>query len=342
MKKISFRSLLILLCFQLFTLVSPAQESYEIVTFTIPKDWQREIHPNSLSLLKTDETGGNGGVITIFKPVAIDPGSKTNFAIRWNSVVRKVVNTTETPQMQPVSNLNGWKVECGIAQFTSQNRELNLGKGMAVLCSFSGKDRGVNVMALSSSKAINDEIFEFVDSIKLPEVDLPELVAPLKDVHGIWERLRSDCPAYADPAKWGKFLNTTSRYDFTYGEYTFTEKLSSNAFPQIIVVNETGTYDLDGDEVTLRPQKSTIQHYQKGSVKDEPGKLLKTEDRALEIVKYRFTFHYFEDVKSTKLVLQTDSPTRRDGEFSNDKTYKNAWYFDDKYLDDTSPKPKAQ
>lgn len=342
MKKNCSKSFLILLCFQLFTLVSLAQESYEIITFTIPKDWQREIHPNSLSLIKADETGGNGGIITIFKPDANELGSKTNFAIWWNSVVRKVVNTTETPQMQPVSNLNGWKVECGIAQFTSENKELNLGKGMAVLCSFSGTGKVVNVMALSNSKAINDEIFEFVDSVNLPEADLPELVAPLKDVHGIWERSRSDRPSYADAIKWGKLMTTTSRYNFTYGEYTFTEKLSSNVFPQIIVVNETGTYDLDGDEVTLRPQKSTVQHYQKGSVKDEPGKLLKTENRALEIVKYRFTFHYFEDVKSTKLVLQTDLPTKRDGEFSHDKTYKNAWYFDDKYLDDTSSKPKAQ
>ena len=108
------------------------------------------------------------------------------------------------------------------------------------------------------------------------------------------------------------------------------------------MIKETGIYDLDGDQVTLRPQKSMIQRYSKRNGKNELGKLLKTEDRDLEVVKYRFTFHYFSDAKEPKLVLQVDSPTRRDGEFSDDKTYRNAWCFEDMYLDNNQIKPKTQ
>jgi hypothetical protein len=61
--------------------------------------------------------------------------------------------------------------------------------------------------------------------------------------------------------------------------------------------------------------------------------LKKSENRELEIVTYGFTFHYFEGIKEWNLVLQSDRPTKRDGSFSSNNTFPNAWYFDRRYTD---------
>jgi hypothetical protein len=44
-------------------------------------------------------------------------------------------------------------------------------------------------------------------------------------------------------------------------------------------------------------------------------------------VTYRFTKHYFSGIQLWNLVLKADSATDRDGPFSNNKLFENAWYY---------------
>jgi starvation-inducible outer membrane lipoprotein len=66
---------------------------------------------------------------------------------------------------------------------------------------------------------------------------------------------------------------------------------------------------------------------------DALGAVASSQNRKLETVAYRLTFHYFSGIQEWNLVLQADSPTQRDGQFSNNKLFENAWYFDQKYTD---------
>lgn len=360
MKKTPFKILLFLFVFQLFSSISAAQEKFDIVTFTIGKEWEKETKTNSLGMLKTDGTGGNA-LITIFKPVPVDAiGRAINFTLFWNDVVRTVVNTGDDPQMQPPFDVGGWKMNCGMAQYTSENKPFNWGKGMALLCSLSGNGQVVNVFTISNTKPLNNEVFDFIDSLKLPpsdkSVDKPSdksaPTAPVGSLIGSWERTSSARPAYADPVRWGKSGHTKITYQFrpgptpppadSDGEYRYYEE--SYGESQIILVEEWGLYKLGESEITLIPQVSSAAHHAK---KNEytPGKLLKKEKRALETVKYRFKTFYRSESKRFNLILQTDAPTKRDGAFSENETYKNAWLFENLYQEgdydspDDSPPP---
>ena len=57
------------------------------------------------------------------------------------------------------------------------------------------------------------------------------------------------------------------------------------------------------------------------------GKLLSSQNRPLEKVTYTFTKHYFVGIQQWKFVLQADNATERDGPFSTNITFNNAWYY---------------
>lgn len=160
---------------------------------------------------------------------------------------------------------------------------------------------------------------------------------------GKWNRSGASHPHYADPASWGTAGYTTSRYEFKKdGSYQFTERSFRMTYQNIIIVKESGKYSVNGNQLTISPASSVIQSYTKKNNVDELGSLVKSQNRTLEKVTYNYQFHYFAGIQVWNLVLQASQPTQRDGNFSSNNTFSNAWYFDQKYTDTdlTSPKGK--
>jgi hypothetical protein len=102
----------------------------------------------------------------------------------------------------------------------------------------------------------------------------------------------------------------------------------STASPQI-----GGRSPKSGDKLMVTPVKSTIASYKKAGGVDAIGALVRSQNRDLETAMYKFTFHFFEGIQEWNLVLLADAPTQRDGPFSNNTTFQNAWYFDQKFTD---------
>ena len=151
---------------------------------------------------------------------------------------------------------------------------------------------------------------------------------------GRWNRSGSASPSYADPASWGTAGYTKNRYQFNAdGTYLYTERTFRYGYQNIIVVKENGKYSVSNDTITVIPAKSTITAYAKAGGTDALGNVVKTQNRPLEKVTYKFVFHYFSGIQEWNLVLMADGPTQRDGAFSNNKSYENAWYFDQKFTD---------
>jgi hypothetical protein len=160
---------------------------------------------------------------------------------------------------------------------------------------------------------------------------------------GRWSRRGSTMPRYANPASWGTAGYTASRYEFRAdGTYVYTERSWRAAHPTILIVKERGTYAADDRSIAVRPTESVIEAYAKKNGADELGALVESMKRPLEQVTYRYVFHYFQGIQLWNLVLQADRPTMRDGAFSANTTYANAWYFDARFAetDLTSPRGK--
>jgi hypothetical protein len=92
-------------------------------------------------------------------------------------------------------------------------------------------------------------------------------------------------------------------------------------------VKENGIYIINGTTLTINPQNSITQSWSKSGGVDKWGSLLSSQSRTLEKASYTFTKYYFSGIDIWNLVLQSNKPTVREGAFSNNTTFNNAWYF---------------
>ena len=90
---------------------------------------------------------------------------------------------------------------------------------------------------------------------------------------------------------------------------------------------ESGSYQINGNKITIAPQKSVIEAWSKKDGTDKWGERLSSQNRTLEKVTYTFTKHYFSGIQEWNLVLQADKVTDRDGPYANNSTFSNAWYY---------------
>ncbi|MCX6220602.1 MAG: hypothetical protein NTZ69_06405 [Bacteroidia bacterium] len=124
-------------------------------------------------------------------------------------------------------------------------------------------------------------------------------------------------------------MNYISRqYTFNAnGTYRFISKAYDPLMDKILLGKEEGTYQVSGNNVSVSPGLSVLEAWSKKDGRDEWGKILSSQNVMLESVTYQFTKYYFSGVKVTSLVLQASKATQRDGPFSSNSTFANAWYY---------------
>jgi hypothetical protein len=86
-------------------------------------------------------------------------------------------------------------------------------------------------------------------------------------------------------------------------------------------IEESGTYSVSGDSLTVEPRKSTA------TLRDRAGVVKKSQDNRLEKATYKWKFHYFEGIGETNLVLQPQQPTLRDGSFASNSAFQNSYLY---------------
>ncbi len=308
---------------------------FYIVTYSAPAGWAVEKDAGSIRFTK--EAGTNYCVLSLTKAVDSVGDSGKNFEILWKAMAVDGLNATATPERGKQGDKDGWQAEAAIAPFAKDGL-----KGAVILTTFTGNDKVLAVLAISNSVSFQKDIETFVDNVKLPPIASQKTpAAPVaansadaEKLIGRWQRSGSSHPTYANAASWGTAGYTTSRYEFKAdGTYVYTERTFRMLHPEIFVVRENGRYSRAGNALTVTPVKSTITAYKKAGGTDALGAVVTTQNRSLASVTYKFTFHYFEGIKEWNLVLQADAPTERDGKFSGNTTFQNAWYFDQKYTD---------
>ena len=307
---------------------------FDIVSFKPPVGWEEKRTDLARSFSTANDKAGTFCMIMLMKSIPSQGNSREDFDLVWTTVVAEQFKASSKPQMGEGGPKQGWTGEAGVAPFEVQGL-----KGAAMLTTLTGNGKVVGVLALTNSETHTKDIESFVDGITLPQIanEVAKPVVAAADnsrLIGKWNRSSAAFPAYADPVAWGTAGYTKSRYEFrTDGTYLYTERSFRSMYQNIIIVKETGRYSISGDTLTVHPAKSSISAYKKAGGVDALGALVKTQNRELETVTYRFTFHFFEGIKEWDLVLQADSPTQRDGQFSNNTTFQKAWYFDQKYTD---------
>ena len=319
------RSFRILIFVLILTVGNFAQstESFDLATFTPPNGWAKQAGADSVRFSIEDKTGGAFCLITLFKSVPGSTSAKENFDAAWATIIKEAVPVL-APEMIPADNKGEWSVVGGFASFEKDGV-----KGVAILYTATGHGRMINALVLTNTRAYEAQATAFLESISFRKPVESAIVKPTENaIVGTWGQNLGAHMSYGDPVAAGTAGYSKDRYTFKAdGTYSFVSKTFRMAYDQIILVIENGTYQISGDTLSIKPQKSVIQGWSKLNGGDKWGRLLSTQPRKLEPVTYKFTRHYFSGIDEWNLVLQADQPTERDGPFSTFKLFPNAWYY---------------
>jgi hypothetical protein len=145
-----------------------------------------------------------------------------------------------------------------------------------------------------------------------------------KRIVGVWSKSASS-PWGLSP---GAVMTNAGYYKGQYqfkpdGAYSFKGESwgGYSRSEEFWTIEESGSYSVDGDSLTILPGKSTA------TLRTRAGVIKKSQNNQLEKVTYKWKLHYFEGIGETNLVLLPARPTMRDGGFSGNSDFPNSYLY---------------
>ena len=238
---------------------------------------------------------------------------------------------------QPGSE-NGWTVESGSEQYESDGK-----KGIVMLLTATGNGKMVNVLALTNTDAYQKDITDFLESISLPKITPATKTTttnPSKPTQQIQTPVAND-DKNSIIGTWGISVVVPYRRDqegtagsnvrqYTFnadGTYNFYIKTFRYSVVELSLTRETGTYRINGNNLTINPQKSVIEAWSKKDGTDKWGQLISSQNKTSEKTTYQFTKHYSVGMQHWAVVLQANKETKRDGYYNGDTLFSNSWIY---------------
>ncbi len=307
-------------------LSAQTKKSFDIVTYAAPKGWTEETKENMVSYSIIDKKNNRWCQVGIIKSTVSKGSIDADFTNEWQELVVKSYQPSTAPQVNEVQEADGWKIKAGGAKFNFNNAD-----ALAMLTTMSGYGRCASIVASTNSQDYIKDIEALLASIDLakPSTNTTSQsgVSDTKSVIGTWGANASDQSSYR--VKNGVMNYISRQYKFSAdGTYSFTSKAFDPLMDKILLGKESGVYQVSGNSLSITPKKSVLEAWGKKDGADKWGKFISTQNIALEKVNYQFTMHYFSGTQRWSLVLQTGAATKRDGPFSGNTSFSNAWYYD--------------
>jgi hypothetical protein len=302
------------------------EETFDLATYTVPVGWKKTSNTNNvIGYTITNNQKGTYCQIGIYSS-AISKGSlEADFESEWQELIVKTYKPTTKPELVPKTSENGWDVQVGAAPF-----EYSGAQAIAMLVTASNKDRCVSIVILTNTEDYQPVIEKFLASVDLKKTEAGSQPVngnnDIASILGTWTMSASDQSSY-------RMNNGVMNYivrQYTLNEngtYTFITKTFDPLMDKILLGKENGTYQISGSKLTISPQKSVLEGWSKKDNTDKWGSVLSSQNIALEKVTYQFTKHYFSGIQEWSLVLQAGAPTKREGPFSSNTLFSNAYYY---------------
>jgi hypothetical protein len=150
------------------------------------------------------------------------------------------------------------------------------------------------------------------------------LAADASKVVGVWSK-SANSPWGLSP---GAVVTNAGYYKGQYqfkpdGSYSFKGESwgGYSRSDEFWTVEESGTYSVDGDSLTVSPSKSTA------TLRNRAGVVKQSKNNQLETMAYGWSLHFFEGINETNLVLRPARQTTRDGGFSANSDFPNSYLY---------------
>jgi hypothetical protein len=299
-------------------LVAQKTETFDIATYTVPAGWTQTNNTNSVvGYTITDNQKGTYCQIGVYASTTSKGNLQADFESEWQELIVKIYKPSTKPELIPMASENGWDAQAGVAPF-----EFNGARSAAMLVTMSGNGRCMSIVIVTNTEDYKAEIEKFVDAVNLKPI------VPASQTNsdggaailGTWSMTSSSQSSY-------RINNGVMNYikrQYTLnndGTYTFISKTFDPFMTQLLLGKESGTFQINGNSVTMSPQKSVLEAWSKKDNTDKWGNFLNTQNIPLEKATYQFKKEYMSGIQEWNLLFQTASPTKRDGPFSSGNSY---------------------
>lgn len=301
------------------------KQSFDVLNYTAPKGWQQQQQESSVQLSVLDSKTGAYALALITKATASDAGAADNFKTDWDRLVKSSVQVKDAPAMQEPATENGWNIISGTAGYTDDTQ-----KGVATLLTATGGGQMVSVVLMTNTQQYENDLLAFIHSLQLKKAVQGEAVNPATStpgsnnssgITGMWVFYNTESSGMYNgfPQLTGGYMRREYIF-YKDGTYVFRAKDWLVYVKDILFVHETGTYSVNGNQITLSPQKGKGEWWEKAASGRTSGwgKLVRAStDYKLEKTTYTFDFVQFKGNDEITLSLQSVKPTQRDGKDGN-------------------------
>jgi hypothetical protein len=300
--------------------------TFDLATFQSPRGWNRQDKDGVVIFNTANQQKGTYAMIMLYRSGESSGNAKSDFEADWQLFIAGQLGIKSKPELEPARNVEGWEVITGGAAF-----ENAMGASAVLLNTYSAYGKTISMAAIFNSQEHLPVIEAFALSVKLKKPEAKLTQSPASNdgnasILGTWGVSASNQSSYAVSNGISGYIKR--QYTFNAdGTYVFLSKNFQMISDKILLVRQSGTYQVSGNSLTIIPQTSVIEAWSKNLGRDEWGKRLNSQPHPLEKVTYQFTKHYFSGIQTWSLVLQSGTATQRDGPFSGGAAFDNAWLY---------------
>ncbi len=146
---------------------SQTTESFDIVTFTVPKKWKKEIGNGYVSYSITENKTGNYAKLIVYKSLTGTGNLQTDFDSEWNDLIATPYKTSGKPETAEENMPDDWKVKTGLAPFT-----FNKKKSVATLITGISNGNKISLVFLTNSEKYQADLEAIGNSIQFKKAPL--------------------------------------------------------------------------------------------------------------------------------------------------------------------------
>ncbi|AHF17281.1 hypothetical protein [Niabella soli] len=334
MKKISFLLFAICITGSIFG----QKQTYDVVSYTLPGGWQKEAKENGIQVYATDTKTGEYAIAIVLKSQESDGTPAKNFTAYWEKLIKGTVTVSEEPTMLPATKDSDWDIISGQAPYSD-----GANKGMVTLLSATGNRQTAAVVLMTNTNKYQPDISAFLHSLALSKATENQAGvttsgtknnATNNRIAGLWTDYTTESNGYVNgfPQVTGGY--TRREYNLKAdGTYIFRHKYWSAYMKEILFIYETGTWKINGNQLTIMPTTGKGEWWSKAASgkNSEWGAFKKASDYKPATATYSFGFKYLSGMQQTYLVLHSNIRTPRDGTTAETNNYEES--FSPKALD---------
>ena len=186
------------------TTVFAQQQTFDLVTYTPPKGWTKNVEETLVSYTITDGKKNTWCRMMVIKSTISKGTIEADFESEWQELIVKNYKPSDDRKENEVQEADGWIIKAGSCKFTFDNSE-----AMAMLTTASGYDRCVSIVAVTNNKDYLKDVQALIASVDLIKPNMASAQTETK-------KLQTDQQNALNtplPAKQDGFAFTTTNFD---------------------------------------------------------------------------------------------------------------------------------